>query len=69
MEMHTTELDGALIIEPRVFGDQRGFFMETYHQPRYAEAGIGDSFVPVSYTHLTLPTTGSLCRSRWSPYH
>ena len=24
---------------------------------------------PVSYTHLTLPTTGSLCRSRWSPYH
>ena len=27
------------------------------------------SFQPVSYTHLTLPTTGSLCRSRWSPYH
>ena len=27
------------------------------------------SIGPVSYTHLTLPTTGSLCRSRWSPYH
>ena len=25
--------------------------------------------VPVSYTHLTLPTTSALCRSRWSPYH
>ena len=24
---------------------------------------------PVSYTHLTLPTTLALCRSRWSPYH
>ena len=24
---------------------------------------------PVSYTHLTLPTTKALCRSRWSPYH
>ena len=24
---------------------------------------------PVSYTHLTLPTTPYLCRSRWSPYH
>ena len=24
---------------------------------------------PVSYTHLTLPTTQQLCRSRWSPYH
>ena len=27
------------------------------------------SLEAVSYTHLTLPTTGSLCRSRWSPYH
>ena len=26
-------------------------------------------FKPVSYTHLTLPTTLALCRSRWSPYH
>ena len=25
--------------------------------------------IPVSYTHLTLPTTMRLCRSRWSPYH
>ena len=25
--------------------------------------------VSVSYTHLTLPTTCNLCRSRWSPYH
>ena len=24
---------------------------------------------PVSYTHLTLPTTARRCRSRWSPYH
>ena len=30
---------------------------------------VYDSVSPVSYTHLTLPTTGSLCRSRWSPYH
>ena len=31
--------------------------------------GMSEIFLPVSYTHLTLPTTGSLCRSRWSPYH
>ena len=30
---------------------------------------LQDNYKPVSYTHLTLPTTGSLCRSRWSPYH
>ena len=29
----------------------------------------GHGMAAVSYTHLTLPTTGSLCRSRWSPYH
>ena len=28
-----------------------------------------DRIVPVSYTHLTLPTTCRVCRSRWSPYH
>ena len=27
------------------------------------------AFIPVSYTHLTLPTTCTRCRSRWSPYH
>ena len=29
----------------------------------------GDTFVPVSYTHLTLPTRSCQCRSRWSPDH
>ena len=29
--------------------------------------GIG--LTPVSYTHLTLPTKDTRCRSRWSPYH
>ena len=28
-----------------------------------------DELVPVSYTHLTLPTNSVWCRSRWSPYH
>jgi dTDP-4-dehydrorhamnose 3,5-epimerase len=40
-----TKLPGVYIIEPRVFSDPRGFFMETYHQRRYTEAGIQDSFV------------------------
>ena len=30
---------------------------------------IGFTFIPVSYTHLTLPTKTHQCRSRWSPYH
>ena len=30
---------------------------------------LGSDLYPVSYTHLTLPTTLHECRSRWSPYH
>jgi dTDP-4-dehydrorhamnose 3,5-epimerase len=40
-----TELPGVVIIEPKVFGDDRGFFYESYHQRRYAEAGIPGPFV------------------------
>lgn len=45
MHVHTTNLPGVVIIEPRVFGDARGFFMETWNQARYAEAGLPERFV------------------------
>jgi dTDP-4-dehydrorhamnose 3,5-epimerase len=40
-----TVLPGVLIIEPKVFGDQRGFFLETFQLERYREAGITLPFV------------------------
>ncbi len=45
MKVTTTKLAGVLIIEPKVFGDERGFFLETYHEQRYKEAGIQECFV------------------------
>lgn len=45
MKIIETELPGVVIIEPKVFGDHRGFFMETYNGPRYREAGIDAEFV------------------------
>ncbi len=45
MKVVKTDLDGVLIIEPQVFGDGRGFFLETYHQHRYQEFGINADFV------------------------
>lgn len=45
MKITATRLPGVLIIEPDVFGDDRGFFMETYHQARYEELGIKARFV------------------------
>jgi dTDP-4-dehydrorhamnose 3,5-epimerase len=40
-----TKLPGVLIVEPKVFGDERGFFMETWHVERYEEAGLPSRFV------------------------
>ena len=40
-----TEVPGMLIIEPTVFGDSRGFFMETYHKEEFAAAGLTAEFV------------------------
>lgn len=40
-----TGLAGVVLIEPAVFNDPRGFFMETFHQKKYAEAGIDRTFV------------------------
>jgi dTDP-4-dehydrorhamnose 3,5-epimerase len=45
VKVTATPLEGVVIVEPRFFGDHRGFFMETYHQNRYKEAGIPVSFV------------------------
>ncbi len=45
MKVTQTKLSGALIFEPKVFGDQRGFFMETWNQQRYKEAGLDVDFV------------------------
>lgn len=45
MRVTETSLPGVLLIEPKVFGDSRGFFFEGYHERRYQEAGIKGRFV------------------------
>lgn len=40
-----TDIDGVYIIEPTVFGDERGYFMETYSETDFAEAGLNYKFV------------------------
>lgn len=42
---HKTEIAGVFIIEPTVFGDERGYFMESYNEKEFAEAGIFCKFV------------------------
>jgi dTDP-4-dehydrorhamnose 3,5-epimerase len=45
MNVVATKLAGLVVIEPRVFGDARGFFMETFHAERFAQQGLHHRFV------------------------
>ena len=45
MKFTTTPIAGMVLIEPQVFGDARGFFMETWHEEKFKAAGIDAKFV------------------------
>ena len=45
MKVTQTRLPGVLIVEPDVYGDERGFFLETWSKRRYAEAGLPQNYV------------------------
>lgn len=45
MKVEETNLEGVLLITPKVFGDSRGFFLETWSKDRYKEIGIALDFV------------------------
>jgi dTDP-4-dehydrorhamnose 3,5-epimerase len=55
-----TDLPGVVIIEPQVFPDQRGFFFESYHAERYAQAGIPAAFVQDNHSSSTKGTIRGL---------
>ena len=44
-EFKTTKLPGVVIIQPQVFGDSRGYFMECFKAPDFAAAGLPVNFV------------------------
>jgi dTDP-4-dehydrorhamnose 3,5-epimerase len=45
MKVLPTTLEGVLLLEPQVFGDERGFFLESYNRRKFAELGIHEEFV------------------------
>ncbi len=51
MKKIETALPGVFVIEPKVFGDHRGFFLESYNQRTFAEFGIDESFVQDNHSH------------------
>jgi dTDP-4-dehydrorhamnose 3,5-epimerase len=67
MEFLTTDLPGVLLIEPDVFWDPRGFFLETYHQAKYAAGGISGPFVQDNHSFSTQGTLRGLHAQRCKP--
>jgi dTDP-4-dehydrorhamnose 3,5-epimerase len=53
MKFHTTPLVDMILIEPQVFGDDRGFFMETWHAQKFKDAGIDAHFVQDNQSRST----------------
>ena len=51
MKKTETSLSGVLLLEPRVFGDDRGFFLESYHERVFAELGIREKFVQDNHSY------------------
>jgi dTDP-4-dehydrorhamnose 3,5-epimerase len=60
VKVTATRLPGVVIVEPAVHGDGRGFFLETYHQQKYAEAGLRESFVQDNHSHSRARTLRGL---------
>jgi dTDP-4-dehydrorhamnose 3,5-epimerase len=50
MNVLPCELAGPLIVEPKVFGDNRGFFLESWNRQRYLDAGIAAEFVQDNFS-------------------
>lgn len=67
MKITTTALPGVLIIEPKVFADARGFFLETFQSERYASAGITLPFVQDNHSRSQRGVLRGLHLQRSSP--
>ena len=53
MERLETKLDGPILLEPRVFGDERGFFMESYRRSVFGDLGVSEEMVQDNHSRST----------------
>ena len=60
MEFSATHISDIVVIEPVVYGDTRGFFMDTWQEKKYADAGIDANFVQDSHSRSSFGTLRGL---------
>ncbi len=57
MKITKTAIEGVIIVEPQVFGDHRGFFMESWNKKRMEDAGLFYDFVQDNHSSSTIKGT------------
>ena len=67
MKFITTPFDGVIVIEPDVFRDERGFFLETFHARKYREGGVDARFVQDNHSRSAYGTIRGLHAQRLYP--
>jgi dTDP-4-dehydrorhamnose 3,5-epimerase len=67
MKTIPTPIDGLVVIEPQVFEDERGYFLEIHHQQRYRESGIDRIFVQDNFSFSVKGTIRGLHYQRTKP--
>jgi dTDP-4-dehydrorhamnose 3,5-epimerase len=67
MKFIPTDLPGVLVIEPDVYRDERGFFLETYHADKYAAGGVPASFRQDNHSRSVAHTVRGLHAQRRRP--
>lgn len=67
MKVVETPIPGLLVVEPRVFGDDRGFFLETFNAARFAEHGLPTRFVQDNHSRSAYGVLRGLHYQRRAP--
>lgn len=67
MRFVPAELEGVIIVEPDVHSDARGFFLESYHERKYREGGIAETFVQDNHSRSLQGTLRGLHFQRRRP--
>ena len=67
MKFTPLSLPGVVLVEPKVFHDERGFFLETFHEKKYREGGIPESFVQDNQSLSVRGTLRGLHSQRLKP--
>ncbi len=67
MNIRATPFPGVMVIEPRKFSDQRGFFLENFEEQRYRAAGVAESFVQDNHSRSVKNVLRGLHFTRQKP--